>query len=230
MRIKSGFMGQFEAGTKLTHYESEIFYSYNYGNFYLSLGIGPRLGFRGREQSKWTMGGFLGLGYKVDGWSLGIYASSPGKFSYDEYRGSDPLKEKLPEYVFFGLNKMISPNWNAYLEAGRFFYEKSYFRLSGSESKPNLDRGLGADIDVNFGMELSPSPRIRFRGGFGFAGKYNAEGQNKRGGALSFGTRFFPIEGEAFFINISTLNHSILSKKGKIMPENYYFISGGYLW
>ncbi len=230
MRIKTGFLGQFEATTKLTHYESEIFYCIKLENFYFSVGVGPRIAFRGREQSKWSLGGFLGIGYFKNNWSFGIFGSSSGKFSYEEYRGSDTLEEKLPEYIFLGTSFKFLERWLTYLEVGRIFYEKSFFRLSNSESKPNLDRGIGADVDINFGIEYSWTTYLKLRSGFGLAGKFNNEGQNQRGGAISLGVKFFLFEENKFFIVLSTLNHSILSKSGKILPENYYFLSGGYLW
>lgn len=232
MRFRSGFMGQFPANTKLTHYESDLFFSKKWNHFFFSVGIGPRLGFRGREQSRWSLGGFLGLGLQINDWTLGLFGSISGKYAYEEYRGSDPLEERLPNYLFFGLRHKLGENWAFYGEIGRIFYEYSRFRLSDSESKPNLDRGLGADLDTNLGLEYAPHTemRIRIRTGFGFAGKFNPEGQNKRGLALSLGLRFFPFAQEDFFLNFHLLNHSIFSKSGNILPENVYSFSGGYLW
>lgn len=231
IRGQKMYSSLFRGNEKLLHYESQIFYSYNWNSFYMSFGIGPALGFRGIEYSPVGTTGIVNLGYKQEGFTIGLGGISPGKFSYKAYRDSDPLEEKLPDILELG----SSYKWESflfYLEATRLFYEKSKFRLSDLDERPSFDRGLGAEIKVSSGLEMENLiENWKFRLGVNTGGKYDADGKNRRAMGIGLGaTYYLEADKKGGFFSVGILNYSIFSRKGGREPETFFLLSGGYLW
>lgn len=216
--------------TRLLHYSGNLFYSLNWKEIFISFGLGPRISWRGQELSKWSLGGFVGLSYTKENWSFGIFYQSSGSFHYKNYRESDELKEKLPDFVYFGFSRNFLKSYLLYLEVGRILYENSKFYLNDRNEKPNLERGIGADIEPSLGLEYTLDESFKFRLGLALVGEYDENGKNRRGGRVSFGNLFFPFTNETFYLKWSYVNHSIFSKSGGYTPENSFSISIGYIW
>ncbi|MCX7997711.1 MAG: hypothetical protein N3A69_02005 [Leptospiraceae bacterium] len=215
--------------TRLLYYSGNLFYTFTWKEILISIGLGPRVAWRGTELSKWSFGGFLNLEYTGKDWSIGIFYERSGNFFYKMYRGSDELKERLPDFVFFGISKKIN-SLRLQIELGRVLYEFSRFVLNDRNEKPSLERGIGAEIRPSLGFEHTLSDKVKFRLGIGFIGEYDEDGKNRRSTRLSFGNLIFPLSEENFYIKWSYVNHSILSKKGGYTPENSFSLSSGYLW
>jgi hypothetical protein len=212
------------------YYSGNVFYSTKWKEFYISFGLGTRISWRGKELSKWSLGGLSGMEYRTPFFSLGFFYHSSGSFTYKEYRESDKLKEKLPDFAYLGITKTLSGSFQISLEIGRVFYESSKFILNSSNEKPNLERGIGADIEPNFSIESTLSESFQFLFGFGLVGEYDENGKNRRGGRLILQSIFFPFGEKNFYLKIAHTNHSILSKSGKYTPENSISILGGWTW
>lgn len=230
---KQTFYQNFPGGyDSMINYTFAFFGSYKINeNWNASLGIGPSIVFRGGYQSNYSISPMGSISYKNGNHLIGILIQSVGKFREEGYRGADSLRERLPEYTAFG----YSYKWGQttiYSEARKIFWEKSSFHLNGSNSNPNLDRGIGAEIKLSLGATRSIlDSNFLVRSGFEVGGFYNDKGQNKRSLALALGAswKLYQTENqESFFLHLAVVNYSIFSKSGGRQPESQLYFSGTY--
>ena len=234
-----GFSGKtvlhsaFPDSSKFSLFQGHFFYSIVFSDrYYFSFGLGPGIGFRQREQSNLSLSPYFSGGVDWGKLTIGFSIQSPGGvYRYKLYRGGDELNERLPPIGLLGLSYNLSKNLQLYSEFKRLFFEKSSFQLNGEESKPNFDRGFGAEVKASFGLSLTLQEEsvVKIRSGMEIGGKYDSRGKNLRGTGLGFGIGYLPNpNGKGFEINLSVLDYSLLSPKDGYPSETFFFSSLGY--
>ncbi|MBK8393933.1 MAG: hypothetical protein IPL26_01635 [Leptospiraceae bacterium] len=232
---KESFYQNFPGGyDRMSAYGFSLFGSYKITeNWNVSLGIGPSVVYRGGFQSNYSMNLSASLSYQNNNHTIGISGQSIGKFRLTGYRGVDTLKEKLPEIVGIGYGY----TWGQtlfYLEGRKVFWEKSTFDLNKNNSKPDLERGLGAEIKISSGIQYSiKDSALQLRTGIESGGFYNEKGINRRAAGLALGASWnykTADEEEIIGIHLAIINYSIFSEKGGRLPESILFSALSYIF
>ncbi|MBP7283384.1 MAG: hypothetical protein KBA66_17490 [Leptospiraceae bacterium] len=232
---KQVFYQNFPGGyDRMSAYTFSLFGSYKISeNWNISLGVGPSVVFRAGYQSNYSIGATVSVSYQNKNHTLGISGQTIGKFRLEGYRDVDALKERLPEIAGLGYGY----NWGQtlfYLEGRKIFWEKSTFDLNNENSKPNLDRGLGAEIKLSSGIQYSiKESRMQLRTGVETGGFYDEKGLNRRAGGIAIGASWnykSADEDEMISIHLALLNYSIFSNKGGRLPESLLFLSVSYIF
>lgn len=223
----------YPAERRFSFFSGHLFYSRVFSEkFFLSIGIGPGFGIREREQSNLGVSPFLAWGMEWGKFLLGGKIVSPGGvYRYKLYRGGDELEERLPPIFSSGMTYRFTENLAIYGEMKRVLYEKSVFDLNGENSKPNFDRGVGAELKGSIGISFSLKEESIFnlRSGLEMGGKYDERGKNLRGTGIGFGLGYIPNpNGKGFELNISILDYSALSPKNGYPSETLFFMNLGY--
>jgi hypothetical protein len=232
---KQTFYQNFPGGNDaMSNYTFSFFWTYKFSEKWNgSVGIGPSVVFRGGYQSSYSLSPTASLSYKNEKHLLGLTVQSPGKFRLEGYRGVDNLKERLPEYAAIGYSFLFQQT-TIYSEVRKVFWERSSFDLNGQNSRPSLDRGLGAEVKVSLGAQHSvkDSP-FQFRTGFELGGFYDSKGVNRRALGLAAGISwkaFTSEEDESLSLHLAIVNYSIFSKSGGRQPESILYLSTSYLF
>ncbi|MCB1192742.1 MAG: hypothetical protein H7A23_24390 [Leptospiraceae bacterium] len=216
--------------SRLFNYGVYLFGSYRWkNNWFMSLGVGMAYLYREEERSNSSFSPSAQVSYKSPKFVLALSYKTQGKYDL-KYRGSDELKEKLPDFLTLGFQYSINPKFTSYSEVTRIFWENSTFKLNKEDERPKFDRGLGTEIKFSTGLQYTHSPKLKLRGGFEFGGMYNEKGQNERTTAFAAGFSYFPFlkdQNEKLSVNFAFLDYSILNKN-KREPETIFFLSFGY--
>ncbi len=232
---KQTFYQNFPGGyDTMSMYAFSIFWSYKFSeNWNGSVGVGPSVVLRGGYNSSYSLSPTLSLSYKNGNHLLGFSLQSPGKFRLEGYRGVDNLRERLPEFAAIGYSFQKGQTL-IYSEARKIFWEKSSFELNDVNSKPNLERGLGAEVKLSLGLEYSfKEIPFQIRTGIETGGFYDEKGVNRRAGGISAGVSwkiFKTKEEDSLRLHFAVLNYSILSRSGGRLPESLFYLSLGYLF
>jgi len=218
----------------MSMYAFSIFWSYKFSeNWNGSVGIGPSVVLRGGYNSSYSLSPTVSLSYKNGNHLLGFFTQSPGKFRLEGYRGVDNLRERLPEFAAIGYSFQRGQTL-FYSEVRKIFWEKSSFELNDANSKPNLDRGIGAEAKLSAGIQYNfkESP-FQIRTGIETGGFYDEKGVNRRAGGIAAGVSwkiFKTKEEDSLNLHFTVLNYSILSRKGGRLPETLLYTSMSYFF
>lgn len=232
---KQVFYQNFPGGyDRMSAYALSLFGSYKISeNWNISLGVGPSVVWRAGYQSNYSISATASVSYQNKNHTFGFSGQTVGKFRLEGYRGVDAVKERLPEIAGLGYGY----NWGQtlfYLEGRKIFWEKSTFDLNNENSKPNLDRGLGAEIKLSSGIQYSiKDSRMQIRTGAETGGFYDEKGVNRRAAGLALGASWnykSADEDEMISIHLALLNYSVFSKKGGRLPESLLFLSVSYMF
>lgn len=232
---KQTYYQNFPGGlASMSNYTFSFFWTYQFSEKWSgSFGIGPSVVYRGGYQSSFSLSPTASISYKNEKHLVGLIVQSPGKFRLEGYRGVDNLKERLPEFAAIG----YSYQWKdtiLYSEMRKIFWERSSFDLNGQNTKPGLDRGLGAEIKFSLGAEHSfKDSNFQLRTGFESGGFYDSKGINRRSLGLALGLSwkvFSTQEDESLKVHFAIVNYSIFSKSGGRQPESIIYLSTSYLF
>lgn len=232
---KQSFYQNFPSGyDSMSNYTYSFFGSFKLNdNWNASIGIGPSVVYRGGYQSSYSISPQASLSYKKEKHLVGAFFQSTGKFRLEGYRSADSLRERIPEFFAIGYSYDLGQT-KIYTEIRKIFWEYSSFKLNGNNSKPPLDRGIGAEFKYSLGFNHSISDtNFQIRSGIELGGFYNEKGQNKRSVGLAIGGSwkvYQSKEEDSFLIHFAIVNYSIFSKSGGRQPETQFYFSGSYLY
>ncbi|MCB1156865.1 MAG: hypothetical protein H7A25_12130 [Leptospiraceae bacterium] len=199
---------------------------------FFTLSAGPSFYFRENILSSYSV--YLRAAYALSlgDFSIGLAASSPGKFRLDEYRNADKLRERQAESIDFGIKYNFSQNFAYYTELRKILWEKSAFELNGMEEKPDFERGIGAEAKISQGLSYSFTKRNTYilKTGLEFGGYYNEKGENVRrlGLALGLGIQFANKnrdETDALSFHLSVLDYSLIRSQKEKRAETRFYAS-----
>lgn len=133
VRGKPVYLRSFPSDERFSNYTFQAFANWKlnpYVTFALHLGPGVSGRIGGFSSYSWNVSASMAIQY--DNFRFGMILESPGTYRYDEYLGSERLKEKLPERALVG----IGYKWNDWidlqLEGSRKFYEFTTVSLNQS--------------------------------------------------------------------------------------------------
>ena len=232
VRVKQSLYKNFPFEDKNYTYTSSVFISYALmPKLKISGGVGPSSLFRNNVQSNYSWTYFSSISFEHERHHLGLSLESFGSFKLEGYRGSDSLKERLPELLLFGYLYKLSTNYTFYGEARRLFYERSVFDLNGENAKPKLDRGLGAELQLSGGILTNLNEKWSLRTGMEYSGIYDSNGKNLKsiGLGLGFSYKIFEEEEESYRLHFSIQRIGLYSKSGGRNPETMLYLSASSL-
>lgn len=215
------FAKDFPASENTRFYQSNLFFTYRLTeNLSTSIGIGPTLIFRKKEQSSYSAGARLSLQYNFRQFIFGSsFVHSGMKHKTNSHRQSDQLTERFSDTLAVGMGYQSNLHYFS-IEAIKNFYEKSYFRLNGDELKPNLERGFGAEASINAGYQYHvESLALKIRSGVQSSGFYTNEGKNIRLTGFGFGvswTNSLNSSPKSWEIHFGILDYTLLNQKKSI--------------
>jgi hypothetical protein len=166
LRLKPVYTKFFPSDERLINYTGQAFLSYKFAEiFYLGLNVGPTVSNRpgGFSSYSWNVSGSAGIIYQK--LTLGIVLESPGANRFDNYLGTETLKERYPEKLSLGIQYDFSKSVFLYGELVRTFWERAMFLQNGLEEKPpfpvrtNYSGSIGVGIHIfeNFDVLLGMS-------------------------------------------------------------------------
>lgn len=131
IRGKPVYLRSFPADERFSNYAFQAFVNWKL-NPYVSIAIqvGPGVSGRLGGYSSYSWNVSVSTAIQYENFRFGILLESPGTYRFDEYLGSERLKEKLPERLMLG----IGYKWNDWLElqleGSRKFYENTSVDLN----------------------------------------------------------------------------------------------------
>lgn len=152
-RLSSSYNRYFPADEKFFHYSIPLFVSYRITESWgFAFAIGPAFAYRIPSYSSNSLYVAGYFSYESSRFNLGLAVESPGSFRYEAYRGSDRLKERLPERISLGLTYKWTEPLFVYMEVNRVFWERISFSLNEREEGGGLDLGFGRALYGSLGL------------------------------------------------------------------------------
>ncbi|XDD44824.1 hypothetical protein AB3N60_08780 [Leptospira sp. WS39.C2] len=152
IRGKPVYLRSFPSDERFSNYTFQAFVNWKlnpYITFALHLGPGVSGRLGGYSSYSWNVSFSTAIQY--ENFRLGILLESPGSYRFDEYLGSEKLKEKLPERAVLGFGYRWNDWLDFQLEGSRKFYE-------------------GTNVDLNHKSQYIPYPiRTMYSGNFSLA-------------------------------------------------------------
>jgi long-subunit fatty acid transport protein len=163
LRLKPVYTKFFPADERLVNYAGQAFLSYKLSEiFYLGFGVGPTVSNRpgGFSSYSWNVFGSLGIIYRA--FTFGLVIESPGSNRFNNYLGSETLKERYPEKISVGVQYQILPQLFLYSELVRTFWERAVFSQNGLEEKPPFPVNTSYTGNIGLGYRLVEQLDILF--------------------------------------------------------------------
>ncbi len=157
VRLSSTYNRYFSEEEKFFHYSVPLFVSYRLTESWgIAFAVGPALSYRIPTFSSNSFYAAGYLSYEAPRFTFGLAVESPGSFRFDSYRGSDRLKEKLPERASVGFNFHWSEQIFIYSELNRIFWERASFSQNEREEAKSFEQGWGRTLfgSLGFGYRL----------------------------------------------------------------------------
>ncbi|EOQ88069.1 hypothetical protein LEP1GSC202_3094 [Leptospira yanagawae serovar Saopaulo str. Sao Paulo = ATCC 700523] len=133
LRGKPVYLRSFPSDERYSNYAFQTFANWKL-NPYISFGlqIGPSVSGRLGGYSSYSWNVSISTAIQYENFRFGFLFESPGKYRFDEYLGSERLKEKLPERALVGFGYLWSDWIFLQLELSRKFYEQTSVSLNNS--------------------------------------------------------------------------------------------------
>lgn len=137
VRFKPVYTRFFPADERLINYTGQTVLSYKvHGSIFLGAGLGPTVSTRLGGYSTYSWNAFASIGIFFKKITLGLLAESPGGNRFNNYLGTESLKERYPEKISLGMQYDVHPSIFLYGELVRTFWERAMFSQNGLEEKP----------------------------------------------------------------------------------------------
>ncbi|TGN18621.1 hypothetical protein [Leptospira idonii] len=219
VRFKPVYNRFFPGEERLINYAMNGILSYKVSeNIYLGLGVGPAVSNRpgGFSSYSWNVSGSVGI--ILGNLNIGLVAESPGVYRFENYLGSEKLKERLPEKAVLGAQYRIHPAFFLYGEFGRVFWERAMFSQNGLEERPGFR--VRASYTGSIGAGFSPwNNNVQILAGIGTFANPTSIGilDPVYGASLGINGEVLPsILGKGYFAGV------YLQRTGINQPKEYY--------
>lgn len=213
VRGKPVYLRSFPTDERYSNYAFQTFANWKL-NPYISfaLQIGPSVSGRLGGYSSYSWNVSLSTAIQYENFRLGIILESPGKYRFDEYLGSERLKEKLPERALVGFGYQ----WNDWIfvqaEFSRKFYERT--SVNFNQSNEYIAYPIRTMYSGNFSLAIGKMESFQFLTGVGREIRMDTELRGFYTASLGIAGALFPDWfGEGYFYALS------LQRSGLSVPE-----------
>ena len=159
IRFKPIYNRFFEADNRMENYALSGIVSYELTEYlYLGVNLGPTMSNRPGGYSSYSWNLSVSVGLILGKWNFGWIAESPGLYRFENYLGSEKLKERLPERMSVGAQYQINSEFFLYGELVRTFWERAMFSQNGIEEKPPFL--LRDSYTGSLGIGYLPFPKL----------------------------------------------------------------------
>ncbi|PJZ45272.1 hypothetical protein [Leptospira brenneri] len=212
-RAKPVFLRSFPADERFSNYAFQGFVSWKL-NEYLSFAInlGPGVSGRLGGYSSYSWNVSASTAFQYGDFRLGIILESPGNYRFDQYLGSEKLKERLPERLLVGVGYKITETIDLQIEANRTFFERSNISLNGGEN--SFSYPVRTMYAGNVGLAIGKIDSFQFLTGLGREFRADSTLRGFYTASIGLAGSIFPKElGEGYLYSVS------LQRSGISVPE-----------
>ncbi|TGL73977.1 hypothetical protein [Leptospira jelokensis] len=216
LRGKPVYLRSFPSDERYSNYAFQTFANWKVSP-YISFGlqIGPSVSGRLGGYSSYSWNVSLSTAIQYENFRLGILLESPGKYRFDEYLGSERLKEKLPERALVGFGYQWNDWVDLQLEFSRKFYERTSVNLNNANQY--ISYPIRTMYSGNVSLAIGKQDVFQFITGVGREIRMETELRGFYTASLGFAGALFPTwfgEGYLYTVSLQRSGLSVHEREG----------------